>query len=112
MTDVIHLDTSGYIWIHPDVSQMYLGCVWIYPGISGCIQIYPGCIRIHPLCIRMYLDSRMYLDIFGCIPDIFGCIPDIFGCIPDIFRYIWIYLDTSGIPRLGVSGILIPDAPS
>jgi hypothetical protein len=69
-------DVSGYI---PDVSgyiRMYSDISGYIPDVSGYIRMYPGYIRIYPRCIWIY---------------------------PDISKsgYIWIYLDISGIPRLG-----------
>jgi hypothetical protein len=62
----------------------------IYPDKSECIQIHPGYIRIYP-------DTSEYIwDVFGYTRDISGYIRDV-----SISGYIWIYLDISGIPRLG-----------
>jgi hypothetical protein len=85
----IYPDISGYIQIHPGYIRMYPGYIQIYPDksgiypdVSGYIQIHLGCIRIHPGCIQIY--------------------PDI-----SISGYIWIYLDISRIPILGVSNTSI-----
>jgi hypothetical protein len=72
--------------------------------ISGYIQIHSGYIRIYTGYIRIYPDTS------GIFPDKSGYIRDVSGYIRDISRYIWdisisgyvwIYLDISGIPRLG-----------
>jgi hypothetical protein len=90
----INLDVSGYryIWIYPDTSRIYPDVSRIHPDISKYIRDISGYIQIHP-------------NISGYIWDVSGYIWDISGYIWDVSTsgYIWIYLDISGIPRLGGS---------
>jgi hypothetical protein len=86
----------------------------IYPDKSRCIsrfryiRIYLDTSGINPGYIR---DISRYIRIH---PDKSGMYPDTSGYIRDISisEYIWIYLDISGIPRLGGSFQIISRTPA